>query len=1092
MRAELQQWDHAGDVGVRGGISACPISGAALSFAVADYGLGNHAERPRTADGADGRRRLRKRSAGDVEREIGDEEGVRRRELDGAVDGPPRPGLPCVGRQMSSGAFSLGDPFIMESGSIGGAPLGREDADLDAYGRRPSPEKQRGKMLYENRRQSSWIDEDALHGPRMSPRKGKAQRKTSWLGLGLGLGAGLGVAAIGHSLSRRLSVRRGMPELVRSPTLPCTETGRGQEFGGVGGVAGIMQTPAPTPSRTRSNANQIHVVRTFEIDRGIEMGLTSTSRPQALQHQPQAATYHSPRKTYPHAGNPAPSPSPRPSPNKCQSQSQGPNKYSPTKVVKIQDPNTWTRSTVALSAAHQLAGTARVPPSVTVGRGIGNGDGNENGNGSHGRIPQSNTDAELQAILRRTAERLNERPRRQTITAPTTDKPVEPSPAKSQNSAPAALASGPSELEGCSPRMGAPIQGQGVATATSRHTRQVSHVSAVSMLSEDSLMAVPSRGSMHEVVQTALSSPSRPHAPLPSAQASPAKMNPSPLSQQREPPLQQISRPYSVASSMSSALSTLYSEEEGSSEAVEDATTNDVDHTEKTVMHMTQYPDEERGRRLKSGTPLRVRRGTLGESMVPRALAVSNQSSGRRTAEPKASSPSLTTDDDPFTVATPPPPIPPRLSRLFSPLPAELPSDAVKPKGVGGIIAGRSSETPTPSPKEKYDRARVMPPPQALRAMTSSPTLGTTFGGMGAGTGRVHDISGSSGEEEEAASEAGLSSVYDSYAYGSETGHDSTVALIEDENKKRPAVEDIVVAPAASGRVPHAAAVRGLPGHSRSTAERRTNIAKPHPLPAIPSAGSPSQVHLNITVREVRIPSDDSSSYSQDETAPTKLSTRTKVNTLITSRSDVEEQADHLPPLPKSSASAHMNRTSNTGKVTSTIAELRRMNSQVSNISGHSTATTEGGSSAVSPTLAAMRGGGFSPGKASGGGRNYLALGTTSGSPGREGSIGATGNKTGESTVSGIHRGGVGRSRRGTVVTRFEEDLDRARKVLRERNGGNARAIWAAPRMRPEAGLVTRATKLMQEEGRMSVESLATYDEKGFLRSSPQRQLVSK
>ncbi|KAL8340671.1 hypothetical protein RB601_006659 [Gaeumannomyces tritici] len=67
--------------------------------------------------------------------------------------------------------------------------------------------------------------------------------------------------------------------------------------------------------------------------------------------------------------------------------------------------------------------------------------------------------------------------------------------------------------------------------------------------------------------------------------------------------------------------------------------------------------------------------------------------------------------------------------------------------------------------------------------------------------------------------------------------------------------------------------------------------------------------------------------------------------------------------------------------VTSTIAELRRMNSQVSNysaVSSHHGGGGGGGNTLESPTIPQLRGGGFSPLARPAGTKNYLALGTIS------------------------------------------------------------------------------------------------------------------
>jgi hypothetical protein len=210
-------------------------------------------------------------------------------------------------------------------------------------------------------------------------------------------------------------------------------------------------------------------------------------------------------------------------------------------------------------------------------------------------------------------------------------------------------------------------------------------------------------------------------------------------------------------------------------------------------------------------------------------------------------------------------------------------------------------------------------------------------------------------------------------------------------------------------------------------------------------------------------------------------------------------------------------------RVTSAVAELRRMNSQISCVSGSSTATgtTTCDTEIASPALPALRGGGFSPGKkgTGGGAKNYLALGNPSnkregeGEDGgvkarRDDAIGTGRNingKNGKETATGesiakalkggdgskaardeiaLRKGSVGRSRRHSVVESFEQDLDRVRQVLRESRGYNLQAIQEVSKSVATGGLMTHAAKLEQEEGRGSLGSPALYDEKGFLKES--------
>ncbi|KAJ3551793.1 hypothetical protein NPX13_g11274 [Xylaria arbuscula] len=211
--------------------------------------------------------------------------------------------------------------------------------------------------------------------------------------------------------------------------------------------------------------------------------------------------------------------------------------------------------------------------------------------------------------------------------------------------------------------------------------------------------------------------------------------------------------------------------------------------------------------------------------------------------------------------------------------------------------------------------------------------------------------------------------------------------------------------------------------------------------------------------------SEDSSAYSQDE--------------------DKHDRLASLMPFHPATTGKHGMR------VTSAVAELRRMNSQVSCVSGYSTATTNIG------------------GDGAGGAKNYLSLGKSSPTGGdgevADGSAETKRYDTGNSarntkdgsgsyetaampigikdTVT-LRRGGQRRSRGSTVVESFEEDLDRARQVLRESRGYNLQAIpEAVPKNIHPGELRTHGAKSSQD-GRTSVMGLGLYDNKGFLRSS--------
>ncbi|KAK6849145.1 hypothetical protein PG995_012978 [Apiospora arundinis] len=207
--------------------------------------------------------------------------------------------------------------------------------------------------------------------------------------------------------------------------------------------------------------------------------------------------------------------------------------------------------------------------------------------------------------------------------------------------------------------------------------------------------------------------------------------------------------------------------------------------------------------------------------------------------------------------------------------------------------------------------------------------------------------------------------------------------------------------------------------------------------------------------------------------------TRLPSGSSVYSQEEKEEEEDQLPPLRNNRDSTQINNL---------VAELRRMNSQISQASCYSTASTASSNTlapVTSPTLPALRGGGFSPGKksgVSGASRNYLAVG----SPERQShdeeaekkrfsdsTLVARRKSNGRSAV-GIY---ARRARRGTVgagmgsgtglAGRLQE-LDRHMASLSEKGAAVTTPVRSgAIRVRPD----------------LSSDSL--YDDHGFLKSSP-------
>lgn len=933
-----------------------------------------------------------------------------------------------------------------------------------------SPEKHRGRAIYQNRRKTSWIDEDALHGPRVSPKKNTAKKSRWFSGNGLT-----------RTLSRHLSFRgHRAPELARSPTLPYTETSRRSEL-----VDGSLAKSSEGP-RTGSIENA-HGMRESRVEM-------------------EAVPRFSVRQPLHHSGSVNPQIiGPRP-------------QRAPVPATAL--PNPQFHNDAAMNAAQQLAGRARVPY-LDVGA---------NGR-RHAGLQQGNTDAELQAILRRTAERLqdgNPSTRRQTMMMMPTSlsssglleqsrqgpnheqecgrghthlDDMPPSPAKGQKSAPA-------ELEGCSPRVHHDPPQSGPApwqTHRRTHSRQISvsqvsqvsqisRVSRVSMLSEaDSLAATPSRRvSQGDGLSTALSSPSR------IAQKTPSY-----------PQQELLQRSYSSVSDQSSALSTVYSEEEGTPSILRlDDCPKREDRVAGTVMpgalqageafygaqmrgDMDVGNDERKQGpeghiQINQGPrPSHTRNGTLGQlspSTTRRRVefaSVREDGIEQRVARssPMASPTFMLqahqdTTEDPFTTCkTPTRASPQRLSQVFSPLPAELPGDAINSSA---DTAEQTSGTPTPS----RSRKRVLPPPHRLNPGTNSSTLAHDYNAR-------FQIQPPSREASPAASESALSSVYNSYSYSrctdSVEGSQAlarlsnttmlTVPPTEASSTKSKWDEEISPATSTESRVEDCG-TESNQGRFQSAHERLHNAVSGASMNThavsllVPSAMDNSSLSMGYTL-------EDTPRSSQ----PVRDISLSGVSNISgeSAYSQDEDGQDRLAPLiPFHSAMTASGR--HAMRVTSAVAELRRMNSQVSCVSGYSTATTNvgGDMEITSPTLPALRGGGFSPGKkgAGGGTRNYLSLGgrlnhqNGESQPGSAESRtygagnGGNGNEdenkivavgiTGDDSVKSgnpsskdeitIPRRSVRRSRGSTLAESFEQDLDRARQILRESRGYNLQA----------------------------------------------------
>lgn len=888
-----------------------------------------------------------------------------------------------------------------------------------------SPEKQRGYGLYEHRRTSSWIDEDAIHGPTTSPQrqKQKQKRQFSWLGHGLS-----------RSLSR-LSVKSGTTDRMGSPTLPYTETNGEQQ----------NDTNVESPGERDARDNGSHNSGKY------------TLAPRLSQPQQQPA-YASPQKQYVPMSLPNPG--------------LGSNNLAKSPPDIIQNPR--FRNRVSFQAAHQLAGGARLPAPISIPQMPAQ---------RKPKLKHSTTDTDLTEILRMTAERLQDghrSARRQTLmvdyrsgkhtngayhgggnmhmTISYEPSSGEVSPVKSHKSAPATMAY--AELEGSPSKPQSPQR----QMQTPRHSRHISHVSAISMISEPDSLVASKRESVQEV-RTALSSPSRnPRSTEPS---------PSPQGASHQGANQQA-RPYSIGSSMSSALSTLYSMEEASirSPPMDDMNTINPSDTPRRAAgkklsafdifngHL-QHPegDGEISPRFRfeedeeddKPAPLQIRRGTLGRLTGTASLPASQPASPSKAAEPamnRSSFPAyaMNGNDDPFT-AVPTPQNPARLSKVFSPLPVALPRDdddddteqqsSRRPAGARPMSqASKPIETPTPSPTRRRG-AMQLPSP---RTILNSPTPRDFFDRPASPV----------------VSEAGLSSVYDSYTYShSEAG----AAAEEDDSDTTPTLGSSTTPPPAFTSSP------GKGKHARINSNSSNKIPQPTMM-VRGGSGRESRVSFRVPnyEQQPRLVS-EGSVYSQDP-APS-FTSRVTADTEDGDGFD-EYEYDQVPPLQR----APTLKSSRSVRMSTAVAELRRMNSQISVLSEVSVASTA--------TLPAMRGGGFSPERQGGGGKNYLSLGggllnSRSSSPEKL-------RAPPVQPVSPVRRSTVRRtrSRRGTVVydTKMQKRDESAGSVPR----GSPGKIKFGD-IRHAGQLLTHATRVRRQDStikRASVESL--YDQQGFLK----------
>ncbi|KAK8100009.1 hypothetical protein PG999_010383 [Apiospora kogelbergensis] len=578
------------------------------------------------------------------------------------------------------------------------------------------------------------------------------------------------------------------------------------------------------------------------------------------------------------------------------------------------------------------------------------------------------------------------------------------------------------------PQKGRPTPPPGLSQRSShadRHVSQMSHVSQFSIVSEADSLVVSHRGSQPDV-QTALSSPSRHERAREMA-----------LAEQ-----QQQSRP-STSGSDSSALSTLYSvdEELEGSQACRRSMERTVDARTDSQSH-ERYDKSPKFPFENGGSPRinKLRRGTLGQFHGPRPMPrpespdvpASPRDMFAKPLETSMQFSIYTVEDDPFIAESSPTHGSQRLSQIFKVVPGNNKRPDTGPKTTG-----------SPTPPAKSLRI-TLPPPYILRP--GSPT---------------RDIHGRRPSPSPSSRSGGSSEHENRISVASTVGYNTTTLLA-------------IPTPEAS------------PTDPEERPESRGGYRYDRPA-------SPADDDLEDEERDVLRSMPRSRLFAKQSRSPSDGS----VYSQQSQQEEEEEEEDQLPPLRHTTTkkSNHNNRDS--AQMTSLVAELRRMNSQISQASSYSTASTASSNTLPaaalpadigSPTLPALRGGGFSPGKkggAAGASRNYLAVGgspETKKTSSRDDDEGQKKRFSDSALVTrrqshGRGAGGVStarRARRGTVGAGMGSGSGLAGRLRElDRHMASVSAAAKTPcrsgaiRVRPEA----------------SGDSL--YDEHGFLKSSP-------
>ncbi|KAI0122924.1 hypothetical protein BJ170DRAFT_698081 [Xylariales sp. AK1849] len=525
-------------------------------------------------------------------------------------------------------------------------------------------EKQRGLDAYQMRKKKSWIDEDALHGPRVSPRKKSSKGGISWFG----------------------GTRRPMSDVwvVRSPTLPHTEH-----------EIGFREMHEHDRSETYENG-------TWEADNMFTAPRPAREADLRSRHRRRHTTSQVPSSSPPIAPIPKP----------------------PSAMIH----NLKHRIGVAHDAAQQLAGRARVPvpqqpPRLKLKQNVTDTELTEILRMTAERLQDRTASTRRQTVLIQSTRRDSGESAMFEVSrySDSIGNSRTPSPTKSQRSAPAIMVFSEQEATEASP-----TRAQGPEHSTTlRYSRQISELS---MLSEPDSLVVRHRVSHpeHQTALSSPSRGVKPGQPT--SQEEPQPFGHFPTASSGSSALSTLySESGEMNTSEGSRNAGKTSTQMERAAMLEALTFSQAQDNRGEGDHRPRFEDcnSPGPSRRKRATTDQVPVSPPRSEPKP---AIKTDTFGGHSSKKKSFSFSIRTgDDDPFIMETPKSQEPLRVSQVFTPIPSTvkfLDNLKAQDAGVSGYANVQVTEpapTPTPPPKSQH---RVLPSTPSLRPVGSSPTLG--------------------------------------------------------------------------------------------------------------------------------------------------------------------------------------------------------------------------------------------------------------------------------------------------------------------------------------------------------------------------------